>query len=114
MCGGGEALSGACNEVIEQDFPDWHAWNHTRPLGDASGEPQVIRAFARRPRTSPPVVIGRDTEGELRVAIQLAERRFASREGYWRAVMAARQVEVPEPEPALPRRDPARSYWPAR
>jgi hypothetical protein len=48
---------------VEADYPGWFAW------------PGVISlVYARRPRTSPPMVVRATTTDELRQAIENAER----------------------------------------
>lgn len=48
---------------IDRDYPGWHAW------------PAVLAGlvYARRPRTSPPLVVRAATTTELRQAIEAAE-----------------------------------------
>ena len=48
---------------IEHDYPDWHAW------------PGVLAGvvYARRPRSSPPLVVRAITPIDLRHAIEAAE-----------------------------------------
>ena len=48
---------------IERDYPDWHAW------------PGVLAGvvYARRPRSSPPLVVRAITPADLRHAIEAAE-----------------------------------------
>jgi hypothetical protein len=50
---------------IAQDYPGWHAWP-----GTVAG---VL--YARRPRTSPPLVVRAATTELLRQAIEEAERK---------------------------------------
>lgn len=49
---------------IERDYPGWHAW------------PGVLAGvvYARRPRSSPPLVVRAVSPLELRQAIEAAER----------------------------------------
>ena len=49
---------------IDADYPGWHAW------------PAVLGGlvYARRPRSSPPLVVRSATIGGLRQAIENAER----------------------------------------
>lgn len=49
---------------IARDYPTWRAW-----LGTVAG---VL--YARRPRTSPPLVVRAATTDQLRRAIENAER----------------------------------------
>jgi len=50
--------------AIDRDYPGWHAWP-----GAIAG---VV--YARRPLTSPPLVVRAVTTAELRQAIEVAER----------------------------------------
>jgi len=50
---------------ITRDYPAWHAWP-----GTVAG---VL--YARRPRTSPPLVVRAATTDQLRRAIENAERK---------------------------------------
>ena len=49
---------------VDRDYPGWHAW------------PAVLAGlvYARRPRSSPPLVVRSATVGGLRKAIEDAER----------------------------------------
>jgi hypothetical protein len=49
---------------VDRDYPGWHAW------------PGVLAGvvYARRPRSSPPMVVRAVTTEELRLAIEDAER----------------------------------------
>lgn len=49
---------------VDRDYPGWHAW------------PAVLAGlvYARRPRTSPPLVVRSATVAGLREAIENAER----------------------------------------
>ncbi len=49
---------------VDRDYPGWHAW------------PGVLAGvvYARRPRSSPPMVVRAVTTEELRQAIEDAER----------------------------------------
>lgn len=48
---------------VERDYPGWHAW------------PSVLAGvvYARRPRSSPPMVVRAVTTDDLRRAIEAAE-----------------------------------------
>jgi hypothetical protein len=50
--------------AVERDYPGWHAW------------PALLvgLVYARRPRTSPPLVVRATTTDGLRKAIENAER----------------------------------------
>lgn len=49
---------------VQRDYPGWHAW------------PGVLAGvvYARRPRSTPPMVVRAVTPDELRQAIEAAER----------------------------------------
>ena len=55
---------------IERDYPDWHAW------------PGVLAGvvYARRPHSSPPMVVRSTTADGLRQAIEDAERERRMRD----------------------------------
>jgi hypothetical protein len=54
---------------VERDYPGWHAW------------PAVLGGlvYARRPRTSPPLVVRAATTDELRQAIETVELEWGLR-----------------------------------
>ena len=49
---------------VDRDYPGWHAW----PAALAG------MVYARRPRTSPPLVVRATSVGQLRTEIEKAER----------------------------------------
>jgi hypothetical protein len=49
---------------VDRDYPGWHAW----PAALAG------LVYARRPRTSPPMVVRATSVGQLREEIEAAER----------------------------------------
>ena len=49
---------------VDRDFPGWHAW----PAALAG------LVYARRPRTSPPMVVRATSVNQLRTEIEAAER----------------------------------------
>jgi hypothetical protein len=57
--GRGEELA-----AIDRDYPGWHAW----PAALAG------LVYARRPRTSPPMVVRATSVGQLRTEIENAEQ----------------------------------------
>jgi hypothetical protein len=58
---------GRCDELaaIDRDYPPWHAWQG--PLGGL--------LYARRPMSSPPMVVRAFTPDALRTAIETAEAK---------------------------------------
>jgi len=50
--------------AVDRDYPGWHAW----PAALAG------LVYARRPRTSPPMVVRATSVGQLREEIETAER----------------------------------------
>ncbi len=58
--GGGQVRALA---EVDRDYPPWHAWEGVFGL-----------LYARRPRTSPPMVVRAVTPGGLRHAIEAAEQ----------------------------------------
>lgn len=48
---------------VDREFPGWHAW-----------EGVIGLLYARRPDTSPPMVVRATDTGQLRTAIEDAER----------------------------------------
>jgi hypothetical protein len=70
---------------VERDYPGWHCWHGI-----------VSLLYARRPRTSPPVVVRAATPAGLRAEIEAAEVRRGLRKPsgptVWAAVTAAQQT----------------------